>query len=170
MIGGARSAKSPRDQAYIYFRVLRRARGGWLCQGRKDKGREERGGREDRGPRNNAAYGACSSGLTRDAVQRSAAGCIINRFSHEAAAHRALPGCPFPPFALVSLLPFSCVPRIVAPLRSKMLPLPSRISSSLCFFFSFICFIALSFPPAFCSAVRITRHGFSGIKLCRRES
>lgn len=82
MIGGARSAKSPRDQAYIYFACFEgRAAGG--CRERKgmrengEKGRREKGrkgGRKDRGPRNNAAYGACSSRATaRDAVQLPAA-------------------------------------------------------------------------------------------------
>lgn len=109
MIGGARSAKSPRDQAYIYFACFEgRAAGG--CRERKawrENGKETDGGRpgrarerKDRGPRNNAAYGACSSrATTRDAVQLPAASSVGSRTKPRASSYRvvaplsALPSC-----------------------------------------------------------------------------
>lgn len=105
------------------------------------EGGRERGPR--RGPRNNAAYGACSSPANTRCS--SAAGCIINRFSHEAAAHRALPGCsppPLLPLPVSLFFPFSHVARF----RSKMSPSPDS------FFPQFLLFLlrlsySTPFPP-----------------------
>lgn len=92
----------------------------------------------------------------------SAAGCIISRFSHEAACTARAS------YRVASLFLSSpsvtCAPRIAAPLRSKMRPVPSSSCLS-CFPFP---------PPPPCSApsvsvIRVIGRGFSGIKLQRRK-
>lgn len=136
-------------RTFIFACFEGRAAGGYaegerIRDARKVKGAggRERGPR--RGPRNNAAYGACSSPANTRCS--SAAGCIINRFSHEAAAHRALPGCSLPsPFpSCLLFFPFSHVARF----RSKMSPSPDS------FFPQFLLFLlrlsystSFSFPP-----------------------
>lgn len=138
MIGGARSAKSPRDQAYIYFACFEgRAAGGCRERERERDGIEEgereteRGGYKEEGrkggprtPQQCAAYGACSSRATRDAVQLPAASSVGSRTKPRAPRARAT-GSPlsFSPL----LFP---VPRIAAPLCSKMCPAASSSCSA----------------------------------------
>jgi len=93
MIGGARSAKSPRDQAYIYFACFEgRAAGG--CRERRRGRRREREGTVRSG-RTGGAKGPQQCGIWRVLVPSnstrcsSAAGCIISRSLARSRAHRA---------------------------------------------------------------------------------
>lgn len=100
MIGGARSTKSPRDQAYIYFACFEgSAAGGYTERGREcertakrdaEGGRAGEDGRKE-GLRNNAAYGACSSRATaRDAVQLPAASSVGSRTKPRVPSYRVV--------------------------------------------------------------------------------
>lgn len=168
MIGGAQSTKSPCDQAYIYFACFEgRAAGG--CReigrdgertGKRTGGRKggRAGGRKDRGPRNNAAYGACSSRATaRDAVQLPAAS--HHRFSHEA-ARIELPGCCSP------LLPISPSNPVLSCDRSTSPKNPPLCSPFLCYVLQVLSPVSSTFlfyVSRF--VVRITGCEFSGIEL-----
>lgn len=127
MIGGARSTKSPRDQAYIYFACFEGSAAGGYRERKRMRENGEKGRREE-GQEDGRKEGLRASqqcGIWRVLVPSnstrcsSAAGCIISRFSHEA-ARTELPGCCFP-FLLVPLsIPCSLGN---APLRPRMLPL-----------------------------------------------
>jgi len=85
MIGGARSAKSPRDQAYIYFACFEGRAAGGCRERRRGRGRETRrrtgektGGRE--GPRAPQQCGIWRVLVPSNSTRcSSAAGCIISR-------------------------------------------------------------------------------------------
>lgn len=124
----------------------------------EEKGVGEKGGREDRGPRNNAAYGACSSRATRDAVQLPAASSVGSRTKPRAPRARAT-GSP-----LSFSLPLLLLVRLVLPLhfvrKCALFPLPP------------VCPASPSPPPCFApsiSVIRVIGRGFSGIKLQRRK-
>lgn len=96
--------------------------------GKREKGRE--GGRKDRGPCNNAAYGACSSRATaRDAVQLPAAS-VGSRTKARTPSYRVV--VPFCSSSLLSSL-FLVRPLHFARERFPSF-LPSALSSSAVFF------------------------------------
>jgi len=152
MIGGARSAKSPRDQAYIYFACFEGRAAGGCRERRRGRGRETRrrtgektGGRE--GPRAPQQCGIWRVLVPSNSTRcSSAAGCIISRSlarSRAQPSYRVVvplpstPSTPSPPlcpararalhFASEKALPFFAP---LPPLSSFALRLLSSAASS----------------------------------------
>jgi len=149
----SRASKGARRVAAKRGRRKRRG----IKREREEKGVGQKGGKEDRGLRNNAAYGACSSRATRDAVQLPAASSVGSRTKPCASRARAT-GSPLS-FPLPFLFPVASYCRSTLFENAPCFPLPPV-------------YPALSFRPCFASfllVMRVIGREFSGIKLQRRE-